>query len=90
MFGSGVICPNAGPVSGWRCVASLCCSPELEPRLSQGLLPIGGARQLHVVALLRLEEGGAAPSSPKRSRAGGSASRTLVSFASLSAASSEE
>ena len=35
-----VLCPNAGPVSGWRCVASLCCSPELEPRLSQGLLPI--------------------------------------------------
>ena len=62
MFGSGVLCPNAGPVSGRRCVASLCCSPELEPRALTGAAAhrAGGARQLHVVALLRLEEGGGA------------------------------
>ena len=68
MFGSGVLCPNAGPVSGRRCVASLCCSPELEPPLSQGQLDLldallatraakrlpvaDAARQLH--ALFRL------------------------------------
>ena len=57
-----VLCPNAGPVSGRRCVASLCCSPELEPRALTGAAAhrAGGARQLHVVALLRLEEGGGA------------------------------
>ena len=43
-------------------VASLCCSPELEPRALTGAAAhrAGGARQLHVVALLRLEEGGGA------------------------------